>query len=316
MKTSRIPSLQIANPTMGRRVAAGIFVCGLLFFAGCKTSDDAAAAATQMSATAKSLSDYYAALNTLLANTDQLYILNEQILSKPYSAENRQLMKDNQAELEKRVALAAEFSTFAGEFAKLVGSKAVADVTASAGKLETEVETLAKVKASSVEQSALKAALQIFVTAIQEHKEREAAKAMEGIAKGLTALFIKEGEVWNSVETNYTKTASVLAGYLVDHDATDQSALLKVALDPFGLTPAVITPELKASLAPLAKQQIAAHATKLDDAFVKATDDMTKSLEEMSKRIEAVAEDKPMAFRMPPVTVANVEKWAAQVGTY
>jgi hypothetical protein len=313
MKKSRMAIAKIRGQI---RVIAGIFVCSLLLAAGCKTSEDAASAATQMSTTAKSLSDYYTALNTILANTDQLYMLNEQILAKPYTAENRQLMKDNEAELAKRAALAAEFSTFAGEFAKLAGSTASADVAASANKLETEVDTLASVKASTGEQNALKTALQIFVTAIQEHKEREAARAMDDIAKGLTALFIKEGEVWNSVETNYTRTAAVLAGYLVDHDATDQSALLKVALDPFGLMPSVVAPELRAALAPLAKQQIATRTAALDASYVTATDNMTKSLQEMSERIDAVADGKPMAFRMPPATLANVEKWTTQVASY
>ena len=306
MKRSRMAIAKIRGQI---RVIASIFVCSLLLAAGCKTSEDAASAATQMSTTAKSLSDYYTALNTILANTDQLYMLNEQILAKPYTAEN-------EAELAKRAALAAEFSTFAGEFAKLAGSTASADVAASANKLETEVDTLASVKASTGEQNALKTALQIFVTAIQEHKEREAARAMDDIAKGLTALFIKEGEVWNSVETNYTRTAAVLAGYLVDHDATDQSALLKVALDPFGLMPSVVAPELRAALAPLAKQQIATRTAALDASYVTATDNMTKSLQEMSKRIDAVADDRPMAFRMPPATVANVEKWTTQVASY
>jgi phage host-nuclease inhibitor protein Gam len=298
------------------RAFAILFLATLFLATGCKTSDDAVAAATQMSATAKALSDYYTALNTILSNTDQLYILNQQLTSRPYTAENRQLMKNNQAELAKRAALAADFSTLAAEFAKLSGSTAAADVSASAVKLQTEVDSLASVKASTGEQNMLKSALEIFVKAIQEHKEREAARAICDIAKGLTALFIKEGEVWNSVETNYTRIAANLAVYLVDHDATDNSGLLKVALDPFGLTPSSSTSDLKALLTPLAKQQIATRTAALDDSYVKATDAMTKSLQEMTKRISAVAEDKPMAFRMPPLTVDLVEKWVAQVESY
>jgi hypothetical protein len=306
----------VAKLRVSFRAIAILLFTGIFLATGCKTSDDAAAAATQMSATAKSLSDYYTALNTILANTDQLYILNEQLLSKPYTAENRQLLKNNEAELAKRIALAADFSTLASEFAKLTGSTAAADVSASAIKLQTEVDGLAAVKASTNEQNLLKSALQLFVKAIQEHKEREAARAISDFSQGLTALFIKEGEVWNSVETVYSQIAENLAVYLVDKEAIDNSSLLKVALDPFGLTPSAAAPELKAKLAPLAKQQITARKTALDDSYIKATDAMTKSLQEMSKRIQAVAEDKPMAFRMPPITVANVEKWASQVESY
>jgi len=293
-----------------------LFVAGMLLATGCKTSDDAAAAATQMSATAKALSDYYAALDTIMANTDQLYILNEQLTSRPYSEENRQLMKNNRAELAKRVQLATDFSTLAAEFSALSGSTAAADVSASAVKLQTEIGTLASVKASTNEQNILKSALELFVRAVQEHKEREAAKAISEFSQGMTALFIKESEVWNSVETNHTRIAGNLAGYLVEHDATDNSGLLKAALDPFGLTLGAVSSDLKTQLIPLAKQQIVAKSAAQDDAFTKATDAMTQSLQEMSRRIEAVAQDKPMAFRMPPLTIANVEKWVAQVESY
>jgi cell division protein FtsL len=296
--------------------AITILFAGLMLATGCKTSDDAAAAATQMSATAKALSDYYSALDTIMANTDQLYILNDRLIGKTYTEENRQLMKSNRAEMAKRAALAADFSTLAAEFSKLSGSTAAADISASAVKLQTEVDKLASVKASTNEQNILKSALQLIVKAVQEHKEREAAKAISDFSQGLTALFIKESEVWNSVETNHTRIAANLAVYLVEHDATDNSGLLKAALDPFGLTPTATTAELKAQLAPMAKQQIAAKSADRDDAFTKATDAMTKSLQEMSQRIKEVAEDKPMAFRVPPLTIDNVEKWVAKIESY
>jgi hypothetical protein len=88
----------------------------------------------------------------------------------------------------------------------------------------------------------------------------------------LTALFIKEGEVWNSVDTVYAQAAANLANYLVDHDGTDNTALLKVALDPFGLMPAVPSAEVKAALVSLAKQQITARQAALDDSYAKTTD--------------------------------------------
>jgi outer membrane lipoprotein-sorting protein len=97
-------------PSHGRSVAAilqiraamaAVFLGCLVLVVGCKTSEDAAAAATQMSATAKSLSDYYAALSTILSDTDQIYALNEALYSKPYSPKSRQEVKTTQAELTK-----------------------------------------------------------------------------------------------------------------------------------------------------------------------------------------------------------------------
>ena len=75
------------------RIASIAILCCVAFTSGCKTSDDAAAAATQMSTTAKSLSDYYTALSTILSNTDQIYSLNQQLYAKPYSSQSQQELK-------------------------------------------------------------------------------------------------------------------------------------------------------------------------------------------------------------------------------
>ena len=304
-------------PVRGKlRAAAGVLLCCLVLMPGCKTSQDAASAATQMSATAKALSDYYAALGVILADTDQLYRVNEQLFLKPYPAQSQQLLKTTQEELARRVTLAADLSTLAGGFAKLSASTAPADVAAAAAKLQTEADTLASFKASAGEQNALKSALQLLVTAIQEHKEREAARAMAAVAGSLSSLFVKEAPTWSSVDQVYDQLASAAASDLVDQNAVDNSGLLKVALDPFGLTPSAPSTDLNAKLAPLAKQQIATRKAALDNSCAAATAAMTRSLQEMSERIQLVADDKPMSFRLPPVTVAAVEQWATQILSY
>jgi hypothetical protein len=294
-------------PVRGKlRAAAGVLLCCLVLMPGCKTSQDAASAATQMSATAKALSDYYAALGVILADTDQLYRVNEQLFLKPYPAQSQQLLKTTQEELARRVTLAADLSTLAGGFAKLSASTAPADVAAAAAKLQTEADTLASFKASAGEQNALKSALQLLVTAIQEHKEREAARAMAAVAGSLSSLFVKEAPTWSSVDQVYDQLASDAASDLVDQNA----------LDPFGLTPSAPSTDLNAKLAPLAKQQIATRKAALDNSCAAATAAMTRSLQEMSERIQLVADDKPMSFRLPPVTVAAVEQWATQILSY
>jgi hypothetical protein len=295
------------------RTASIAILCCVAITSGCKTSDDAAAAATQLSATAKSLSDYYAALSAILSNTDQIHSLNQQLYAKPYSAQSQQELKTTQAELAKRITLAADLSTLAGSFAKLTGSTAPADVAAAGAKLETEADTLASYKASTAEQSAIKTALQLLVKAVQAHKEREAAQAMDSLASGLSSLFDKEAPSWKSVDDVYVQLAATLAEDLVERNAVDNSALLKPALDPFGLTPSLPAPDLNTKLTPLAKQQIAAKQAALLTAYSNATEAMSKSLKEMSQRTHLVATDKPMAFRLPPLTVATVEQWANQV---
>lgn len=299
--------------TWRRRLVAGACGFGLLLSAGCKTSDDAAAAATQMAATAKSLSDYYSALGTILADTGEIYSINEVLFSKPFTPANRELLKSNQAELQKRVELAADFSTVAEEFAKLTGSTAPEDVAKSASKLQTDCDGLAGVTVSSDEQAVIKKALELLVVAVKEHKEREAARAIDGVAKGIDALFVKEIPVWDSTEQVYNEFASELAGDLVDQNATNSAALLGVALEPFGLTPSETSPDVNRKLAPLAKQQIADRKAAAAKSYGDATEAMKKSLNEMCDRVHLVAEGKPMRFRLVPPTLATVEQWVAQV---
>jgi hypothetical protein len=300
------------NRSRGGRSAWIVVVCCVGLMSGCKTADDAAAAATQMSATAKSLCDYYTALGAILTDTDQVRSLNEVLYAKPYSAANRQELKTTQAELAKRVALAADLSTLAASFAKLTGSTAPADVAAAGAKLETEADSLASYTASAAEQSAIKTALKLLMTAVMAHKEHEAAQAMDSLAAGLSALFDKEAGTWSSVETSYLEVAATLAGSLADQNAIDNSSVLKPALDPFGLAPAAPTADLNTKLTPLAKQQIDAKKAAALKSYQDASDAMSKSLHEMAERIHLVATEKPMAFRIPPLTLSTVEQWATK----
>jgi hypothetical protein len=304
--------LAIAHKRGMVRIGAVVVLASCFAVSGCKTSKDAADAASQMAQTAKALCDYYTAVKTIFEETDAIYQLNHDLYSKPYPPDTQKELKDNEAEVAKRAELASDFSALAGNFSKLTGSTASADVAASASKLNTEVDTLASVKASSAEQSAIKGAMQALVTAIQEHKEREAARAMDEAVKGLRDLFDKEEDVWNAREQLYTDIASNLANSLVDANATDNLPLLKIALDPFGLAPSTVSSDINTKLVAAAKDQIERKKSDMDDAFRKATNDMSKALHTMAERIDTVANDKAMDFHSTPITVASVEQWAAQ----
>jgi hypothetical protein len=294
------------------RLIAVVVVSCLWAGVGCKTSDDAKAASEQMAVTAKTLCDYYASVRGLLADTDQIHLLNKALADKPYSPAVQGLVKKTEAELDKRVALADQLSKLADSFAKLNSSTAAADVAASAGKLDAAIEALEPMKSTSTEQAAIKVALKLLVTAVQEKKEREAARAMDDLARGLHDLFVQEAPVWSSTEQVHSALASVLAESLVDEDAVDESGLLVVTLKPFGLAPAMAPKTVNRQLAPLAKEQIADRHKALDDDFAKATECMEKALGEMSARIHLVATEQPMRFRAEPLTLETVKKWAAE----
>lgn len=290
-----------------------VTLVALLLVAGCKTAQDAAAAATQMSATAKSLSDYYTAMGVVLAARDSIGQVNQALFEKPYPEASRKGVLTAEEELAKREALAADLSKLAASFALLTGSKAADDVTTACGKLETEIDSLASHAPSSTEQAAIKAAIEALVTAEKEHKERETAKAMESVAAALSALFDKEAPVWRSEEIVYLELASTLAVDLADENAVDSGALLKPALDPFGLASVPVSPAAGAKLAPLVKAQIAEKKTAQLAAYDKASTAMSDALKEMARRIHTVASEQPMQFRLPPPTIDGVKQWTDQI---
>ncbi|MFZ0629672.1 MAG: hypothetical protein WAM56_00165 [Acidobacteriaceae bacterium] len=297
------------------RVTSGCVVLLGVVLVGCKTSDDAAAAASQMATTSQQLSSYYKALQTTFQQTDELYQLNEQLNAKPYTAENQQLLKSNEAELAKRAQLAADLSALSESFGGLSASTTPSNAESAASQVETDVDKLASLKASSTEQGALKLAVQQLATAIQAHKEREAAKAMEGAAQSLSDLFAKETEIWNSTEEVYSQIAANTAASLVDANVTDNSAVLDVALTPFGLVRNASAGDMNEKLAPVAKQQIATKKAAMDEAYQSATDGMAKALAQMAQRIQTLAEGKPMTERRAPLSLETVQQWVTQVNS-
>lgn len=294
---------------------ASLLVAGLFFAGGCKTSDDATAAASQLTATAKCLTDYYSALESVESEVDRLDNVEAVVIPVAvYDEKAKSLNADTRAELKKRAELASNLTKLAESFSSLSGSKAADEVSASATKLQTQLDTMKPIKKeiSSDEFSAMKFAMTALTTAIKEHKEREAAKAINGFTGSLTALFVKEEPVYDSIAEDYAKSSKALALYLVDKDQTDPSDFLKIILDPYGLTPRLTDPATKARMKPLAEEQINEKADALEAAQKKANEDMEKALKEMASRIQTVADNKPMAVRIPPITLANVEKWTSQ----
>jgi len=297
------------------RIGSSSIVLSVTILAGCKTSDDAAAAASEMATTSVQLSGYYKALQTTFEQTDELYQLNAQLYAKPYTPENQQLLKNNESELAKRAQLAADLSTLSESFGSLSASTTPSSVASAASQVEADVDKLGSLEASSTEQGALKLAVQQLASAIQQHKEREAAKAMQGAAQSLSDLFAKETDVWNSTDEVYSRIAANLAASLVDANVTDNSAVLDVALTPFGLVRSASIGDLNEKLAPVAKQQIATRKATMDQTYRNATDGMAKALAQMAQRIQTVADGKPLSEKRAPLSLAAVQQWVTQVNS-
>lgn len=110
---------------------ASLAIAGLLP-AGCKTQDDAVAAAAQMASTAKTMCAYYAALDHVLAGTEDAYEAQYALLQTPPED-----LKETRKELQMRADLATQIGNLATLFQKMTGQEAEAS-DASAAKKSTE----------------------------------------------------------------------------------------------------------------------------------------------------------------------------------
>jgi len=294
-------------------MAAFALACAVLA-CGCKTSGDAAAAATQLTATASSLTSYYSALETLLTDTDQLYQIQGAINPvTPYDAQTKALVADTKSEIETREKLAAALTQLAQEYAKLSGSTASTDAATCAGKLESAVAGLQQthLSMSTGNVSLMKDAVEAIVKAVQERKEREASAAIDKFTTALDTWFKNEEPYYDTIGANYANVTRSLARTLIGKGQVDPSSFLNAALSPYGLTAQVTDPDLKAKIDAVLVAQVDEKAESLSTAQKAASANMEKALTEMASRIHLVATEKPMAFRSSPMTLAEVQKWAS-----
>lgn len=288
----------------------------LSFLGGCKTSDDSAAAATQLTATASSLASYYSALDTILSDTDQLYQIQAAINPiAPYDTVTKNLVTDTAAEIQKREKLAAALTTLAQEFAKLSGSTAATDASTAAGNLNSAVAALkiSSVTMSSSNVNLMKDAVDLIAKAIQEHKEREAAAAIDKFTSALDMWFQSEEPLYNTIGTNYATLTKSLVQALISQGQIDPSPFLNAVFSPYGLTPQLTDPTLKSKVQQVLSAQVDQKSEALAAAQQTATTSMEKSLSEMASRIHLVATDKPMAIRAAPITLTEVQNWISVV---
>ena len=289
-----------------------LLIGSLLCTTGCKTSEDSKAAAAQMTETAQALSEYYASLGELLKKTDQLYIVEEALLGLSYGDAPKKQIADSIAEIEKREKMAKNLASLADTFTHLTSPDAVNDAVTSATALQTELGTIKALNGASAEIGALTGSTQVLLTALQEHKEREAAKGMSKTVSGLDALFSKEMPGYESIDDQYLREAADFTRSLVQDGDVEESHFLKDTLTLFDLAPGVASPEARKKLDALALKQIQAKSDEQKTAFNDSTVAMEKSLSEMSRRIDLVANEKPMTFRAAPQSLATVKKHSAK----
>jgi len=290
-------------------MAIALFVATLVFPVSCKTSDDARALAGQMTATASSLSDYYATLAQLADNHAKLERLQQATLGVPFDPQDVAQLQDVQADLQKRSDMAHALADLAAAFSGLSGSSAPSNVSASAANLGAALSAIPQLPGSSYAPTALQSAGKIITQLIQERDERKMAKAIDPTMAAVSEMFSQEKPVYDSIDRTYIGLAQSIALDLVNRNQVDPNSLMAPALKPFDLSSRVPTEQLSPGVADYAREQIKNKTAAEISAHSQASDSLDAALKDVSKNTHALATEGHMAEPIFPITLSKVESW-------
>jgi hypothetical protein len=279
-----------------------------LFASGCKTQEDAAAAARQMASTSRELCAYYLSLDHILAETEDSY--QAQFALQRVPPED---LSETRAQIRLRADMADEIGNVSALFQKIAGSSAASDASASAANLNAEVVSMKGLTSNDMETKLVTTGIKEIVALIQQHEEVQAARKVGPLCHNLSIFFDSEKASYLSIQEGYLKVARSVSKGMVSANQVDTSPVFLSALQPFGLAPAIDRGSMKDNMQSYMLAQIEANYKLRLDEGQKATNALSASLKEMDARIELVAHDKPMQFREPPFSLETVKEWIADV---
>jgi hypothetical protein len=292
-------------------VYGGTILVVFLSLCACKICDDAVAASSQMTSTATGLSSYYSALAESVNDTIALYEIDSAFSGIPFSAKDRKLPEDTRSEILKRRDLANSLGNLASSMASLSNSKAPRDVETSATALGNELIQVKALPGGSPVPDGIGKAGNYLMQVIQQHNEKEAARAMDQTLVAVGDLFEQEKPAYDSIARTHLREASQVAKDLTNTNEIDMTAMLTPALKPFNLTPLPATKQLQDSFKVLALSRLQNSAEVAIKNEVDASSAMLTALREMSTRIHLLATERPMPIRGNPFSLKLVESWAA-----
>jgi hypothetical protein len=280
-------------------------IASALFASGCKTQEDAAAAAKQMASTSRELSDYYLSLDHILAETQNAQFALQQVPPEDLS--------ETRAQIRLRADMADEIGNVSALFQKIAGSSAASDASASAANLNAEVVSLKGLTSNDAETKLVTTGIKEIAALIQQHEEVQAARKVGPLCHNLSIFFDSEKASYLSIQEGYLKVARSVSKEMVSANQVDTSPVFLSPLQPFGLAPAVDRASVKDNMQSYLLAQIEANYKLKLDQGQKATAALSVSLKEMDARIDLVAHDKPMQFREPPFSLETVKQWISDV---
>ena len=301
------------------RSQATVLMFALLMFAflglgvSCKTSDDAQALASQMTATASSLSDYYAALAHLAEEHAKLERLQQATMGVPLDPQDIAQLQDVQNALQKRADAAQALADLATAFTGLSGSSAPADVSNSAANLGVALSSLPQLPAVPTAPALMQSAGKILTQFAQEHDERKMAKSMDPTIAAFSQMFSQEKPAYDSIDRTYIGVAQTIALDLLQKNQVDPGSLMEPALKPFDLASRVPAGQLSQGLTDYAHEQITSQGAADIAAHAQASATMDNTLKELSKRTHQLATDGKMPERGLAVALSDVELWTKRI---
>jgi hypothetical protein len=303
-------SLVHARAASMRRIKStvlGVFLLAL-GSGGCKTQDDAVAAASQMAETSKTLSAYYTALSKVVSQTQNVYQAQYVLQGLPPMDLSKTLIQ-----IRARADMALEIGKVSEAFGKISGSKEPKEAAAAATNLNAELVTVNALSSNDAETKAVTQGVQAIVSLLQQHDEVAAAKQISPLCHNLSVFFDSEKGLYDSLNETYLLSAQSVAKDMVRKNQVDVSPVFASALQPFSLEPRLDQKTVAEGMQKYLSEQIdARYKSKVADGR-KATEGLSDALKEMDKRVATVVSEKPLTVRLPPLSLANAESWIKSI---
>jgi hypothetical protein len=263
------------------------FVC----LSACKTTDDAASAAKQLSIVATRLDAYYDDLSKQLDDTVRLNELLQVMDGIPFGDADRARILVAKAEIHKRAGMAHSLADLASAYSNLSSSTAKADASTSASDLATALDTAKAIPDGSAIPDIAGQAAKLLVNFVQV---RDVKSGSAGVSKGVAAVSeIFDGEVkaYESIQKQRLALAALISKKLVDNHGVDVDfgELVEPATKPFALNPKGQDVSSDPKYVQLLDDEIGYQVRDQERQFVDTTKDLAASLHSVRDAIERVA---------------------------
>ena len=293
-------------------VTALVLVAGLQ---GCKTHEDAVAAAEQMAETAATLQQYYATLDAVVVKTAEVRRAQRYLLHGPPDPGSDARLEVRRSELAKRAVLAGDVAKISALFGEITGSRAADDAAKYAEDLRQQAAGLKLIADNDAVQKALQGAVTSLVNLVRAHDEVKAAKALDPVLVALCNLFDTEKAVYLAVMADYYTGAAANAVVLIEKDQVSVASQYRSSLEPFGLRAEINLPELKSAAREDLKSVVNTKVAALNQDSSDSADALADALHRMEARVNTVARGGVLRVRVPPLSLEAVKAWIAELQT-